>query len=43
MKERNSQTGIALKLINGNLTITPRQQPGRRLDDAEYQLLTELV
>ena len=28
--ERNSQTGIALKHIDGNLAITPQQQPGRR-------------
>ena len=31
-------------LIKVNYSIAmPRQQPARRLDDAEYQLLTELV
>jgi len=40
--ERNSHTGIALIFIQ-SLAITLQQQPVRRPDDTEYQLLTKLV
>lgn len=42
-KKGAAQTDRSLYLIMYEYLFTPQQQPGQRLDDAEYQLLTELV
>ena len=36
MKERNSQTGIALELYIRVCLITPQLQPGRRLEHSSH-------
>ena len=40
MKERNSQTGIALELYIRVCLITPQLQPGRRITNTDYQHIT---
>lgn len=35
--------GNCAHILYQSIQITPQQQPVRQLDDAEYQLLTELV